>query len=263
MHPNLLAYKDYEVFNSEKDLKAYRKSKLESVKKNVHFIEENFNKKVRVLEIGSGNSKFLYALDNKNLLESGYGVEVSENRVNFADKWKKDLGNNNIYNYQDNILNTNLKYFGSLDLVYCVDLAYQFINPIKPGSDKELMSSIYDCLDPKGKLILELDSHKRLISQMQDGKLKTWQEFKEPDPWKYLLWDCELQGQNININKTFIKRDLSETSVSNVILKNYDRHDIISLMKNTGFRNCKVFEHWEKESDILEDEYIVIGEKYA
>ena len=79
MHPNLLAYKDYEVFNSEKDLKAYRNSKLESVKKNVHFIEENFNKKVRVLEIGSGNSKFLYALDNKNLLESGYGVEVSEN----------------------------------------------------------------------------------------------------------------------------------------------------------------------------------------
>ena len=263
MHPNLLAYKDYEVFDSEDTLEAYRKEKLKSVEKNVKFVKDNCGKNLKVLEIGSGNSKFLYALEEKGLLNYGYGVEISNSRVKFANKWKKDLKNKNVYNYEDNILNVNFEYLGNSNLVYCVDLAFQFINPLKPGSDKELLTTIYNHLQPGGKLILELDTHKRLVNQMENNSLKTWQEFDKSDPWRYLLWECSLQGHNIEINKTFIKRDLTDTSVSKVILKNYERHDIISMMKNVGFKNCNVYEHWDKESDIVEDEFIIVGEKYA
>ena len=54
MHPNLLAYKGYEVFDSEDALEAYRKAKLKSVEKNVKFVKNNCGKNLKVLEIGSG-----------------------------------------------------------------------------------------------------------------------------------------------------------------------------------------------------------------
>ena len=168
-----------------------------------------------------------------------------------------------MYNYEGNILNTNFDYLGDADLIYCVDLAFQFIDPLSTGSDKELLRKVYNHLNPDGKIILELDTHKRLIDRMENNSLKTWQEFSDPDPWKYLLWDCSLEGQNTVINKTFIKRDFSETSENKVILKNYHRHDIISMMQRVGFKNCKVYEQWGKEPDLLEDEFIVVGEKYA
>ena len=121
------------------------------------------------------------------------------------------------------------------------------------------MSPYYNHLQPEGRLILELDTHKRLIDQMENNSFKTCQEFTEPDPWRYLLWECSLDGPDIEINKTFIKIELSDTSVSKVILKNYERHDIISMMRSVGFKNCSVYEHWDKESDLLEDEFIVVG----
>ncbi len=261
MHPNLLAYSNYELFESGQDLEKYRESKLDSVNKNLKFIEKHCGDDLRVIEIGSGNSKLLYALDQKGLLNYGYGVEISNSRVNFANDWKKSLNNKNVYNYQDNILNVNFDYLGPANLIYCVDLAFQFIDPINSGSDKDLLRRIYTHLSPKGKLILELDTHKRLIDRMDNNNIKTWQEFNSPDPWKYLLWDCSLEEKHITINKTFIKRDFSETSESKVILKNYTRHDIISMMQKIGFKNCEVYEHWDTEFDLLEDEFIVTGEK--
>ena len=61
--------------------------------------------------------------------------------------------------------------------------------------------------------------------------------------------------------KTFIKRDLSETSKSKVVLKNYQRSDILHLLFLSGFHNIQIFERWNRDGDLLEDEFIVIGEK--
>ena len=110
-------------------------------------------------------------------------------------------------------------------------------------------------------MILELDCHQRLIDKMENGKIKTWQEFEEPDPWQYLLWDCTLEKDYLTLDKTFIKRDLSETSKSKVVLKNYQRSDILHLLSLSGFDNIQIFESWNKDGDLLEDEFIVIGEK--
>jgi len=263
MHPNLLAYDNYEIFNSDATLLAYRDSKLKDAKKNVSFIKQNFSKKLRVLEIGSGNSKFLYALHLEGMLEEGYGIETSESRIKFADEWKKDLGIENVHNIEENILKTNFDYLPSFDLAYCVDLAFQFLDPVDSESDLRILKSIYNQLDTGGRIILELDCHHRLINKMEDGKVKTWQEFKEPDPWQYLLWDCELEKNQLHINKTFIKRDLSEISKSNVILKNYQRSDILHLLFLAGFDNIEFFENWNRDNDLLEDEFIVAGEKNA
>jgi SAM-dependent methyltransferase len=261
MHPNLLAYDDHEVFGSEEDISVYREAKLKGVKKNISLIRKNFNKNLRVLEIGSGNSKFLYALELENMLVEGYGFEISNSRNKFADRWKRDLGIENIHNIEENILETNFDRLPSFDLAYCVDLAFQFLDPVEADSDLRILKSIYSRLREGGKVILELDCHGRLIDKMEDGKVKTWQEFKEPDPWQYLLWDCNLENDYLTLNKTFLKRDLSEISKSRVVLKNYRRSDIIHLLFLAGFENVQVFESWDTDGDLLKDEFIVIGEK--
>ena len=261
MHPNLLAYSDHEIFDSEEGIAAYRSSKLAGVKKNISFVKNNFDKKLRALEIGSGNSKFLYALELENMLTEGYGFEISKSRINFADEWKKDLGINNVYNIEENILQTKFDRLPFFDLVYCVDLAFQFLDPVEPGSDLRILKSIYQSLNRGGKVILELDCHQRLVDKMEDGKIKTWQEFDDSDPWQYLLWDCELKNDHLALMKTFIKRDLSETSKSKVVLKNYQRSDILHLLFLSGFHNIQIFERWNRDGDLLEDEFIVIGEK--
>ena len=261
MHPNLSAYNDYEVFNSIAELLAYRDSKLKDAKKNISFVKQHLKRKLRVLEIGSGNSKFLYALHSEDMLEQGYGIEISKSRVNFADKWKKDLGIENVYNIEANVLEAKLYHLPPFDLVYCVDLAFQFLDPIDPGSDFRTLKSMYNRLGIGGKIILELDCHHRFTSKMVNGKIRTWQELEDPDPWRYLLWNCELEEEQLHIDRIFIKRDLSKTSRSKVILKNYQRSDMIYLLSLAGFDNIKSFENWNEENDLLDDEFIMVGEK--
>ncbi len=263
MHPNLLAYDDHEIFDSQEGIAAYRSSKLVGVKKNISFIKNNFDKKLRVLEIGSGNSKFLYALELGNMLTEGYGFEISKSRIKFADEWKRDLNIGNVHNIEENILQTKFDRLPFFDLVYCVDLAFQFLDPVEPDSDLRILKSIYQALNSGGKVVLELDCHQRLIDNMKNGAVKTWQEFAEPDPWQYLLWDCGLKDKHLTLKKTFIKRDLSETSKSKVVLKNYQRSDILHLLFLSGFDNIQIFENWNKDGDLLKDEFIVIGEKNA
>ena len=68
MHYNFTAFDKFEIFSSNQEVEKYRQSKIDEVQKNVSFIERHFNTKIDVLEIGSGNSKFLYGLDKAELL---------------------------------------------------------------------------------------------------------------------------------------------------------------------------------------------------
>ena len=101
---------------------------------------------------------------------------------------------------------------------------------------------------------------------MKDGEFNTtWQEFDEPDPWRYLLWGCRYNKTNkhMRIEKTFIRRDSVEISKSDVILKNYERSDIVDMLKQCKFKNIEVRENWQQvtSDDTLEDEFIVVGAK--
>lgn len=98
---------------------------------------------------------------------------------------------------------------------------------------------------------------------MKYGKLNTWQEFEKSDPWLYLLWDCRFDKNNLQINKIFVKRDLSEVSKSSVILKNYQYSEMQLLLTSIGFDNIEIYENWSSDNDLLGDEFIVTGEKNA
>jgi hypothetical protein len=78
VHINNTSYDGFESSFSSKQESAYRSSKLHDVQKNISLIKNNYDKKITVLDIGSGNSKFLYALNNSSMLDYGYGIEISK-----------------------------------------------------------------------------------------------------------------------------------------------------------------------------------------
>ena len=262
-HINNFAYEGFEVFGSNNLIEKYRKSKISSVQKNINRIKSLFDKKITVLEVGSGNSKLLYALQQHDMLKEGYGVEISKTRIDFANKWKSDLNLSNVTNIHTNFFDHDLELIPGIDLIYGSDLVFQFFDPVTKGNDRRFLQKAYKKLKPGGKILLELDDHDRLLTAMKNNRVKVWQELEESDPWRYLLWDCDYDQNNtwITLNKIFIKRETSEVYKSAVILKNYSRTNAARLLKEQNFVNIKLFECWNAEGDIETDEFIIIGEK--
>jgi hypothetical protein len=263
LHKNFTAFEDFETsFTSKDDIDCYRKEKMAEVKKNVSFIKKRFNKRINVLEVGSGNSKLLYSLEEEGILKEGYGVDISKSRINFANLWKRDI-QSKVNNVCANILDYDLTILPNFDLIYCSDMAFQLFEPVKKGTEHFLIKKFFSKLAIDGKIILELDDSKSLLELMQDNKVKTWQEFDESDPWKYLLWDSSYSRETkyLKTKKVFIKRDMSEISKSEIVLKLYNREAAKSLLRKHFFKNVEIFENWSISGDTNTDEFIVLGVK--
>ena len=100
-HINLNAYEGVESLSrfSDEDFKRYCTDKLASVEKHIHFIKKHVIQpgyQGRVLEIGSGNGKLLFRLEQEGLLERGIGYEVSQSRCRFAEKFKNYVNSNKV-----------------------------------------------------------------------------------------------------------------------------------------------------------------------
>ena len=262
IHGNNTAYDGFESnFSDRCEILNYRKSKIKSVYRKINFVKKLFNKKINVLDVGSGNSKFLYGLNELGILNKGYGVEISKSRHEFAEKWLTDLGINNVENINSNFFDINLKNLPNFDLIYCSDLVFQFFEPTSEGNDIKFLNSVYEKMSDGSIILLELDTYDRILASMVNNKSKLWNEFGKNDPWRYLLWDCEYDNKCMTFNKTFIKRDLSEISNSLTVERRYDRKESEKILKRCKFNNIKLFEYWENEFDMENDEYIIIGKK--
>ena len=79
-HQNLMAYDGFELHDNILDVGAYKKNKLKEVQKNINFISKMFDDKIKVLETGSGNSKFLYVISPVS--RSSIGSALSYAAVN-------------------------------------------------------------------------------------------------------------------------------------------------------------------------------------
>jgi SAM-dependent methyltransferase len=262
-HINLSAYNSYELFKDRDSELAYRKSKLESCEKHVSLISnECVDGKIDVLELGSGNSKLLINLQNKGLLNTGYGVEISKNRHEFSQRWINDLGLTNITNFNSDIIGFDYGCLPNLDLCICVDLCFQFLDPIDDGSSRKVLEYVYNRLRPGGKVILELDNCGYIINHLPYTH-KVWEEFGENDPWKYSLWECfyDVDKKILNWKKTFISND-NKYEETEIFLRIFDCSDISKVLNDVGFSNIRIYKDWKySEFDENTNEFIIIAEK--
>ena len=119
-HVNLTAYWDTECLENftEESFQKYCDEKLATCVKLASFIKNKIidaTWKGRVLEIGSGNSKLLYRLEQEGVLEEGTGVEISPSRHIFADKFKSYICSRKVTNINSNFL--EMRVFKDMDLV--------------------------------------------------------------------------------------------------------------------------------------------------
>jgi len=263
-HINLTAYDTFERFEDFDSEKKYRDSKLKECEKHYFFLKKNIKKtKLNVLELGSGNSKLLYKLSLENLLKNGVGIEISESRFNFAERWKKDLNIENIININDNFLNLDKYSIDSLDVCLVVDLAFQFCEPLGDRNEIKILQKIHQKLQKGGKLILELDKCSRILKNTRFSN-KIWEEFKDPDPWRFSLWDV-IYNKKTNFltwKKIYVSRNDDKIDETQIILKLYTKKEIEKILKKVGFKNCIFFENWtENQNNSNPDEFIVICTK--
>ena len=263
-HNNLLCYENYEVFQDKNSEKKYKELKLFSSNPHVNFIKKIFdNKRIEILELGSGNSKTLFNLSINNLLINAYGVEISKSRYEFAEQWKEELNATDVININDDFLNLSKYSFPKFDLVFCVDIAFQFCEPIKFNSEIKLLKEIFYLLKESGKLILELDGLGRILKSIESNT-KLWEEFDNDDPWQYSLWDCSYNNQsNILVwEKIFIHRLEHFRDRKKVELKIYNKETIQKLLEDVGFKKINFFSNWDfSELKDDSDNFIVVCEK--
>ena len=110
---NLNAYEGVESLSrfSDEDFKRYCTDKLASVEKHIHFIKKHVihsGYQGRVLEIGSGNGKLLFRLEQEGLLEKGFGYEVSQSRCLFAEKFKNHVNSKKVEIVNENFLQAGI-----------------------------------------------------------------------------------------------------------------------------------------------------------
>lgn len=265
-HVNLSAYDEVEQLSNftEKSFKLYCDEKIKGCEKHITFFKKLFSndKKLKVCEIGSGNSKLLYALDKEEILETGVGIEISNSRYMFAEKFKKYMESTNIKNINKNIF--DIEPVKNFNIVIGVDIVMQLISPISKNSEKDFLKWSYDSLCSEGIIVLELWSFEHILKQLElsAGSLKFWEEYPQSDPFEYLLSKVYLNNNNdICWDKTFIKRNKNEKSLFSNILRPYAKTTIEKILINNGFYNVEFFSKWSNGSDYVEDEYIVIARK--
>lgn len=265
-HVNLTAYDDVENlanFTYEEFI-SYCEDKIKSCNKHISFIKnlKIKNHTLEVFEIGSGNSKLLYALEKAEILENGYGVEISPSRHLFAQKFKEYINSKKVTNLNKNIF--DIEDIGKFDLIIAVDIVLQLISPISIDAEKNLMNWIQNNLKEDGYVIFELWSFSKILEQLalSNNDMNIWKEFPSSDPFKYILSSIKQDDAgNLQWNKTFIKRASFEESKFHNVLKPYSKEQIITLLKEYGFKEIKLFDYWADVDDCEDDEYIVIAKK--
>jgi hypothetical protein len=265
-HINLSSYDNVEDLRNFTDFsfKKYCDDKIKSCNKHIEFIKKlPLNaKKLKVFEIGSGNSKLLYALEKQALISSAIGLEISESRYEFAQKFKNYMKSRKVKNINKNIFDLDFK--EQYDLIIGVDIVLQLISPINKGAETKVLKWINESLYNDGYLILELCSFEKILKQLSMSKnsLQLWEEFDKNDPFRYMLSQITLDKHNhIKWDKKFLKRDSLETSTFNNILKPYSKDEIVEILYKNNFKEIQVFDYWFEENDCIEDEYIVIAKK--
>ncbi len=269
-HPNLTAYDGVEELSSfnESAFEEYCTCKLRECDKQVDFIRRIIDKKNytgKVIEIGSGNGKLLYALEKNGLLDDGLGYELSSSRVNFAIKFSESMGSTRVQNICGDYLELD-KSKENIDLIIGVDIVLQLIAPVSESSEKLLLDKVFSALKHGGNLIMELMDFTNIINMkaMVENDLMLWKEFDEHDPWHYGLDKFSINGDDVVWDKRFINRDrnIGDSTFTNV-LRHYTFDIIKQKLIQTGFDEQKIhcFTCWKSEGDIPKDEFIVTAEK--
>jgi hypothetical protein len=267
MHMNLSSYEGVEDFKSFDPLRfaAYCDSKLRSADHHVAFLRKHFPETPggwRVCEMGSGNSKLLYSLEQAGLLSHGIGYEISASRHIFAERFKQYVGSTRVINRMANVLDFPPE--EAMDFCLGVDVVMCLIGPEAPDAEARTLRWAMNSLRPGGMLVLEFCDWEPRLREIDahGGVLQTWQQFPPPDPWEFVLENTSRIGvRDILWDKLFLKRGSSERSRMNMVLRSYTKPAAEALLVNEGFTGVEIHDVWAPEAVMNAGEFVVVGKR--
>lgn len=241
---NLDAYAEVEAesnYSTAEALAKYRQLLLEKSAPAAGFIEKTVHpgRSLKVLELCSGSSRLLYALDRGGLMQEGCGVEVSPSRHRFAEAWKSALGAERVHNVESDIGSYRLAH-RDLDVVVMIDGALSYIYPCDPELPQRVLRDAHQALATGGKLVLEFDvlSEQQIAAMRRDGKVRTWNKGDDKDSFQYALYQVEPMSwdrmvvQNTSI---YLPRAAGPEKVKRELYKFFTTGELAGMLRGTGF----------------------------
>lgn len=247
---NLSAYNGVESltnYSNQQELEAYRNESLEFFSPVGKFIKENCGKeKIRIIEIGSGNSSLLYWLDLNNVLEKGVAVEVSKTRHEFAELWRIEHGFQTVTNIHSDFTAVELGE-DCCDMFVC-NGTFHLLKPVDNSYPEKLIATAFKALKKGGCLFLDIPNYYPRIKRMLNNELTFWVELPESNPFAYGLYklihfsDAGL----LESESTYLSSDGSKKSKKELACV-YSVLEVKQLLLEAGFGRIDVFGSLDKE----------------
>lgn len=252
-HENMAAYDGWENLNSftQECFQRYCDAKLESCRTEVELIRKQWvgpHWTGKICELGSGNSKLLYALERDGILQDGIGLEISRTRHEFAEAFKERVASTKTLNLNANVF--EMEPIKGCDLICAMDIVLQMMTPVSEDAEERLFSWIKLSLKPGGSLLAEIrdfQSFMDIINLSENKAYQFWEEFPASDPWRYCLnrltFVEETGGRDIRWEKTFLKRDSTETSGTQCVWRPYTPTSLAALFTKHGLSLASTDSH--------------------
>jgi Methyltransferase domain len=172
---NAFAYDEVEAMSNyatQGHLDAYRRERLDKYEPYVALFRRLGapDDGLSVVDVGSGSSAFLYALERAGLLRHGIAIERSDTRHEFAEQWRADEAFRCVVNIRANFADVELEP-STFDRVSVIDETYLYLRPQDEAYPGLLFSTARDALVPGGMLIMDFRNDAPLVAQMaQTGR---------------------------------------------------------------------------------------------
>jgi SAM-dependent methyltransferase len=212
---NLSAYADVESienYGTAAQMRTYREERLGFHARQVEFVRGLGvpANGLRIVDVGSGSSAFLYALDRAGLLAHGLGIEVSPSRHAFAERWRTDEQFTRVTNVCANFRDVPFD-AASLDAFTVLDETYLYLRPEGDDYPSVLLERAAHALVPAGHFIAAFRNDAPFVKHME-GQRTFRIDLPESNPFRYALYrqDASADGRTLRTESVYIARDAGE-----------------------------------------------------
>lgn len=234
-------------FASAAELHDYRRGQLEKTELELGFIRREVGqRKLRVLELGTGGGRLLIGLALAGMLQSGTGIELARSRVDFGRRWAADLGLSNVEFVVGDVLEPETWLAGEFDLIVAISNLLGYLRPVRRDAPPEVIRRCYRSLAPDGCLLLEfyqLTERRRRILELSGNRLRTWMPLPRWDRFAYSLSDFAYDASSgvLHHEKTFIGRDGSIDAGRVEELAFHTRDEVLGWLAPAGRIKYRAF----------------------
>jgi len=237
---NFSAYDEVEAlsnYRTQRELEGYRRERIEKYAPYLTMLASLgvADGPVSVVDIGSGSSAFLYALERRRLLREGVGIELSDTRHAFAERWRVDEGFERVSNICANFTDVSLA-SAVYDVFSVLDDTYLYLRPESDDYPARLFETARRSLRPGGFLVVDFRNDIPLVGAMPPEGRSFTVELPETNAFASAFYrQAPSRDRRTLLNESrYLARDGTETSKVE-ITEVCDVEALTATLQDAGF----------------------------